>query len=269
MAAQMQNLQQQLDEQRLATAQAQQEIHRRDKDGVDLHPEVLACVPPHLQLKPMDASDRSKVLRGYPKVRKGPKPLTDENGLAGKLLQDSKQKQVITKDLPQQQRDDLDVLRVASQGWSAALRPTDPTQALQQACQALRDVTVIVCDNAARKAKQQLQLTFEAVDAKGAYAICDMDPRSDDCEIDSSCHSVIQDVHVEAITRIKKLSNSCKGKSSKPKNAKMGSKPTYQQSSFRSGFNRNGRSGPFNRGPRRDFNNRPAWTDNNNKAKSE
>ena len=220
----------------------------------------------------MEAGDRSKILRGYPKIRKGPQPLTDYNGLAGKLLQAHKQKQVITKDLPGYQRDDLDVLRIAAQGWSAALNyddNDDPAQAIQQACQALRDITYIVCDNAARKAKQQLQLTFEAVDAKGAYAVCDLDPKSNDCELDASCHSIIQDMHVAAITRIKKLSNSCKQKAHKPKNENKSYRNNNNYNSYRGGRGGSfrGRGGSY-RG-RGGFQKYVSWNDNNDKDKTE
>lgn len=258
MGSQLENLQAQLDEQRRATAQTQHELQRRDKDGVDLRSEVRACVVAHLQYQPLDAADRTKVLRGYPKIRKGPQPLTDENGLAGQLLQDHKHKKVITKDLPQQQRDDLEVLRVAALGWSAALSHADPAQALQQAVQALRDVTILVGDNAARKAKQQLQLTFEAVDAKGAYAVCDLDPDSEDCVLDNACHSIIQDVHVDAITRIKKLSNSCKRKTDKQK--AKNDKGTRSNNNFRRD-NKPYRSNNNYNGGRNNYNKRVTWSD--------
>ena len=40
MATQLRALQQQLDEQRATAAQTQQELQRRDKDGVELRPEI-------------------------------------------------------------------------------------------------------------------------------------------------------------------------------------------------------------------------------------
>ena len=46
---------------------------QRPGDALALNDDIKACIPPHLQLTPMDQMQRKQLLRGYPK-RASPSP---------------------------------------------------------------------------------------------------------------------------------------------------------------------------------------------------
>ena len=113
----------------------------------------------------------------------------------------------------------------------------------------LHDATVLISDNAARKAKRQLQDAFEAVEAQGAYACLDLKPDSDDREISLDDHSLLQEPHVDAINRIKRLANHLK--------------PKVNRNQAKNG-NRNGNRNGGSRNHGNNWNNRGNYNNRNN-----
>ena len=96
---------------------------------------------------------------------------------------------------------------------------------------------LIGVDNAQRLARTQLRQTFEATGAKGAYALLDFGPDSQD--LDEKDHNLFQPAHVHALQELKKYNTAIDA--SKPK-----TKPTQRNYGQRTFGNRGrGRGGGF------------------------
>ena len=153
---------------------------------------------PHLQLAPLDAAKRKKVLSQYPKWDGMPQPIRDENGLANRALA-GESKKWITTDLVRFQQDTLDALRIATAAWDRILTQNHDQQLLESTICALQDLTVLLGDNAARLGRFQLQSAFEAAGAKSAASLLQCDPNSEQIEFDLSVHTLFQQAHLDAI----------------------------------------------------------------------
>ena len=146
---------------------------QRSGDALALNDDIKACIPPHLQLTPMDQMQRKQLLRAYPKLDGGlPKCIKDDNGLAAKAVGDATQRKWLITLVPTFQRDNLDVARVAASALQLSIQANDaydPASKLEQMQHVLRDVLVLACDNAQKLAATQLKLTFKK---KGKALTC-------------------------------------------------------------------------------------------------
>ena len=158
-------------------------------------------VPPHLQLLPMPKEDRKKLIAPYPRYDL-PASIRDDNGLAGRSIAGSDKKWIITH-LPQLQRDNLDVARVACAAWhqAEAAPPSLRSDILERA---MRDVLALAMDNAQRAAQTQLKQTFKAAGAEGAYALMALDP-SKETHLDLQDNNLIQQAHADAMQDLKRF----------------------------------------------------------------
>ena len=198
MQASIQHLQQDNFHLRQAQLQQERELAPPAKTRTfELDDVVKNCIPPHLQLKPLEASDRSKILAGYPKPEPPlPKSLRDENGLATRAIKDAASRKLAITHLPGFQKDHLDVARIAATAWQGALNPDiDDAARLQLLQGAIKDVLVIACDNAQKLAATQLKTTLEGAGAKGAYSLLDLASATEDIDFDND--NILQHAHYE------------------------------------------------------------------------
>ena len=166
---------------------------------------VASAVPPHFQIAPLKQDERNQILKPFPKV-KGLLPVSDINGLAAKGLSADK-KQWVTKDLVAQQRDNIDVVRVAGGAWQYALDPDiGLEQRFNRMVEALRAVTILAADNAQKAAEKQLLACLEGVGAKGADSLLDRTPSS--VEYDWNDHNIFQQCHLDAIGDYRRFASS-------------------------------------------------------------
>ena len=229
-------------------------------DALALNDEIKACIPPHLQLSPMDQMQRKQLLRAYPKLDGGlPKCIKDDNGLAAKAVGDATQRKWLITLVPTFQRDNLDVARVAASALQLSIQDNDdPASKFEQMQHALRDVLVLACDNAQKLAETQLKLTFESAGAKGAYSLMDLGPNTEDLDDDGN---ILQQSHIEAIQELRKFNNAFK--SSLTGGGGQRNHSTYRGDNGRGGSGR-GRSAKNWRGGRGNYNNRDRRYNNNN-----
>jgi hypothetical protein len=194
--------------------QHQKELQR---NGLDLCDEVKELFVAHLQFKQMDAAERKRTLNAYPKSGDLPSALTDSNGLAAKAVGDGQARKLVLTQLPALQRESLDALRVAATGLHMGLQMQNapPEQRVAHLQSVLADVVKIICDNAQRVAKTQLEAVFDAAKAKGAYALLQIDPTEESCDIDEKNDNILQSAHVDAMAEIKKYNRSVE--TTKPK----------------------------------------------------
>jgi hypothetical protein len=201
--AQLQHLKAQIaHQQQQMQALADKQQATTSKDRVDLHDDIKAAIAPHLQQSPLEDTDRKKVLSRYPKSDAFPKPIKDDNGLAGRAIPQTEKKWVCNH-LPSAQKDALDILRVAATGWQAALATPDngPAQ-LDTLFTVVRDIVVLATDNAQRLARTQLKQTFELGGAKGAYSLMDLGPDSQ--ALDERDYNILQQAHIESLQELKR-----------------------------------------------------------------
>lgn len=172
---------------------------------VQLVAPVADAVPPHFQIAPLKQDERNQILKPFPKV-KGLSPVSDINGLAAKGLSADK-KQWVTKELVAQQRDHIDVVRVAAGAWQYALDPDiGLEQRFNRMVEALRAVTILGADNAQKAAEKQLLFCLEGVGAKGADSLLDRTPSS--VEYDWNDHNIFQQCHLDAIGDYRRFASS-------------------------------------------------------------
>ena len=209
---QQQFMQQQIQQQQQQHAKELQQLRKEQGEQhkperrTDLSDVVAAAVCPHLQCRPLEASERRSLLSDYPRPDQLPSPITDANGLASKTLNDSAQRKLVLTTLPQLQRDALDAGRVAAAAWEHSLSLIDPDAKAEYLLQAVQDILGLSIDNAQRMAKTQLELTFESAGAKGAYSLLNLEPRTDD--LDFRDPSLLQQAHVECIKDIRSFNGS-------------------------------------------------------------
>ena len=154
-------------------------------------------VPPHLQLEP-DAAARKRVVGNYPKPDHLPAVLSDSNGLASKMLGDSKERKYLLTVLPGVQRDALECTRVAASAWQLAQSMQDPVARADYLLKAVRDLAVLSVDTAQRAADAQIKGIFEAAGHKGALTFVRTSPKGD-VDLDLDDHNIIQACHVDAV----------------------------------------------------------------------
>lgn len=192
-----------------ALTRQQQHIQADTDSGtgaMQLSETVAGCIPPHLQIKPLDAAERKRVVNGYAKLEPFPKVLRDSNGLAAKAIPDAKERKWLLTHAPTFQKDALDVLRVGAFAWQRAIAIDEPAARADYLLDVLKDVVVLAADNAQRAAQLQCEGVFEAAGAKGAYSFLKLGPNQNEIEIDQSDHSVVQQVHIEAMQDLRKFS---------------------------------------------------------------
>lgn len=214
LAQQQAQFQQQLqarDQQQQQREQQQQQARdERDKDReLHLSDDVRADFVPHLQLDSIEASERKKILRKYPKSDDLPQQLRDDSGIAAKALGDNKDKRWLITELPKYQKDAIDVLRIAATArvQAATYGPDQGPQAIEFLLDCLRDITIISCDNAQRFAETQIKGVFDSTDAKGALTLVKTNLDGPDCDIDPKEHTILQQAHLDAITELRKFSS--------------------------------------------------------------
>ena len=147
---------------------------------------------------------------------------------------------MVTQEIPQLQRDALDVLRMAATGWHQALQHNDNAQRSEFLMEVIRDIAVISCDNAQRMADRQLKQAFELAKAKGARAVIDLGDNSSD--IDFKDTSLFQQAHVEAIQQIRKFNSVMEPRGRDNRNSRQ-SRGNGGRASGRGGYQRNGGRG--------------------------
>ena len=250
----IENLQQRLHQQELLVQQQQAMLQRQgdylaaqlqskqNTDGGELHTAVTAAIPPHLQIEPMERVQRKQLLKPYPKLHQLPKPVKDRNGLGARAITSKEDRKWIVTHLPQLQRDALEVVRVAASAWDSYLRAGSNEKLLE----AIKNITALATDNAQRIAQMQLQQTFEASGAKGAYAIMQLSP--DSSELDFNEHTLFQQAHIEALQDLKKYTSTIDQTKKNDKSGKdNNNKPRYDG---RNDYNRHhrGRNDRFHGG---------------------
>ena len=199
-------LQQQID-----TLQAQNlELKRQQdrRDGVQLHDDILALFPAHIQREPMASTERKRMLAKYAKCDQLPVSLKDDNGLASKAMGDGTSKKWVISHMQTTQKEALDLLRVGALGLQGALGIPDDAARAAHLLVVLRDVVSLSCDNAQRLARTQIEHVFEAAQAKGAYTLMDFAQDSED--IDDKDTNIIQQAHIDAMQDIRKFNASVK-----------------------------------------------------------
>ena len=162
-----------------------------------LFPEIRDAIPPHLQLDP-DAAARKRIVANYPKPDHLPAVLADSNGLASKMLGDSKERKYLLTVLPGVQRDALECTRVAASAWQLAQSMQDPAARADYLLKAVRDLAVLSVDTAQRAADSQIKGIIEAAGHKGALTFVRTSPKGD-VDIDLGDHNIIQACHVDAV----------------------------------------------------------------------
>ena len=216
-----------------------------------LHPDVAALVAPHLQLRPMDASERKRLVGSYPKCDAVPVALRDDNGLAAKAIGEGAQRKWLLTYIPQFQKDALDLLRVASVGLSTALLIESGVQRVECLQNALRDVVTIASDNAQKLARVQLEQLFEAAGTKGASSILRTQGGDDDNDIDIDLHdnNIVQHAHIDAMRDIRKFSTDIDNARRKPNPQRNGSGGRGRSNNYKRGGGRGyGRGGSWRGG---------------------
>ena len=205
---------------------------------VTLSDTVRHAISPHLQYKPLEKSERKKLLAVFPKLPELPKSISDENGFAGRALQ-GKEKQILTKDVVGFQRDALEVLRAAASAWHIAgsrAQQQDAAGALSSALDALKAITVLACDNAQRLADWQLKYCLEAAGAKNAESL--LSRKADDSDFDTTDSNIFQQSHVDAIAEMRKYNASMDANIRAKKNKNSNANTRYS--------NQRGRGGRYN-----------------------
>ena len=201
----------------------------RTANTVDLRPEILDALPQHLQLQPLAADVRRRIMAQYPKASQLAKPLRDDNGLAsGALGEHHKDRKWILNHLPQYQRENLDVLRAATTGWQRALEIGGPEERADFLLAVVRDVAVLTADNCAKLADVQLRTVFEAAGAKGALSFLNLKPadpadvQDKQPDIDIYDNNIIQQAHIEAMSDLRTFTNKLKPQGSGGRGARGG-----------------------------------------------
>ena len=262
------NMQAQLNDLQQRNEQMQRDMQAAPKT-LELRDEVRDAIPAHLQLQPLDAAQRKRILNRYPKSDQLPRAITDDNGLASKAISDPIGRRAVTQDSPQLQRDALDVLRMAATAWHQAPQHDNDQRRAEFLTEVIRDIAIIACDNAQKMADKQLKQAFEHAKAKGAQAILDLADNSS--SIDFNDHNVFQHAHVEAIQQIRKYSaaveqkrgNGRNGNSNNNRNRynRGGNGRNFTRSDFgrnrggRGGFGFQGNGGRSGAWPRSNYNN--------------
>jgi hypothetical protein len=177
---------------------------------LELRADILEAIPPHLQLKPMEAGERKALLGKYPKAEKGlPKPLRDDNGLGAKAVQDTHERKFLFINIPLFQKEGLDILRVSAVSWdqaATAAEAGDLQQSVNILFGAVRDITVLAADNAQRLADMQIKGVFDAAGVKGAHSFV-RNGGGEDADIDLDDTNVVQQAHVEAMSDLWKMAS--------------------------------------------------------------
>ena len=193
--------------QAIGALQAQlHDLQRREADraagsasrGLELEDQVLIAIPAHLQLSPAEAAQRKRIVGKYPKTDDLPRALSDTNGLASKMLGDSRERKYLLTVLPGVQRDALECTRVAATAWHVALSLPDPVQRANYLLEAVKDLAVLSVDTAQRAADTQIRGIFEAAGHKGALTFVRTSPDAE-VDIDVGDHNIIQACHVDAV----------------------------------------------------------------------
>jgi hypothetical protein len=244
-----------LTKQLLATQQrlAQVDLRTDKTSRITLHQTISDSIAPHLQSEPMDESQRKAVVNRHLKLDDLPKPIRDANGLGTRALGNTADKKWITNHLPGLQADALDVVRIAAATWHLGLTSDLSPEARRQLYEdSIKDILVVAMDNAQKMARTQLKQAFEAAGAKGAYALLDFSPDSQDLEPGDT--NLFQPAHVHALQELRKYNatiDSAK-KSDKPKFSKRGGggRPTFDRNQYRNfgGRGNHGGRGNFGRG---------------------
>jgi hypothetical protein len=190
----------------LNAQQVQQRENKRDSEAeLVLAPQIAACIPPHLQLAPLESADRKRILRRYNKVKCMPKCIKDDNGLAAHSIGSDKPeiKKWIHDRYPLLQRQHLDIARIGAVSWqeACALRDENPAGAAEILVTAIRDIITLACDNAQCAAQQQLKQTLDAAGQSPVYALLDLS--ADSTILDYENTNVLQQAHMDAFTDLK------------------------------------------------------------------
>jgi hypothetical protein len=251
LGAALQAMQQQLDVLQRQNVELKREQERRT-GALELHEEILALFPAHIQVDPMDATDRKRLLSKYAKCDQLPGHLKDDNGLAGKAMGDGAHRKWALTHMQTIQKDALDLLRVSAVGLQGALELPDSNARSAHLMGALRDVCALSCDNAQRMARTQLDHVFETANAKGARSLLDFTANGDD--LDTRDTNIIQQAHIDAMQDIRKFHTSVTANRKQQGNGKgrqlraRGGRGGYQGGYGNRGFGGRGRGGKGYRG---------------------
>ncbi len=226
MAHQLQLLQQELYHLR---GQVNENQERKSRDEEDLPAIMEELIPAHMNLlRTLPEEERKKLLRNVPKYH-GIEPITDKNGLAAKGMQNDKKK-LVTKDLVNFQRDNIDVFRLAT---SAAVNLENGGQdAVQKAGDALVAIARVAMDNAQKAATLQLQYCMEHAKASGADYLINYSVDNDKFSVED--RNIFQQAHLDAVKEFKRFTTQVE-KAQTP-----ATKTATSRSSYRGGRGRGG-----------------------------
>lgn len=189
-----------------SNAELRRQNEAKSAKHVELHPSIVELFAPHLQLRPMEASDRKRILAAYPKSEQLPQPLKDDNGLAAKALGDATGRKWVLTNLAALQKDALEILRAAATGLHVACSAAEPAERLQHLEHTVRDIISLAGDNAQRMARTQLEHIFEAAGTKGARSLLGTDISDNDIDVRDA--NMLQQAHIDAMQDIRKFHSS-------------------------------------------------------------
>ncbi len=230
MATQLQALQQELQHLR---GQVNESQERKSRDEEQVPESMEELIPAHMHLpRSCPDEDRKRLLRNVPRYH-GIEPITDKNGLAAKGMQNDKKK-IVTKDLVNAQKDNIDVFRLAT---SAAVDlENGGLDAVQKAGDALVAIARLAIDNAQKAAALQLQHCMEHAKATGADYLVNYSVDSDKFSVED--RNIFQQTHLDAIKEFKRFTTQVE-KAQTPASKTAGSRSSYRGGRGRgsSGYN--------------------------------
>ena len=200
-----------------------------------LHEGISDAVSPHGQVEGLKPSQRKTILSGYPKIE-SLVPTTDENGLATRGMP-AAVKQLVTKDLVEDQRRNHDIIRVASHAFGELMDMGDTPldQRIQRAGEALRVISMLASDNSQRASYRQLQLCLKHAGAENAESLLDRRPQSETMDFDD--FNIFQQAHVDAITEFKRFAAGVAAAQKKPDGNRNKHRSQGYNSSYRGAKN--------------------------------
>ena len=197
MAQQLQTLQQELQHLR---GQINETQERRSREEEQIPAIMEELIPAHMHLpRACPEEERKRLLRNVPRYI-GIEPITDKNGLAAKGMQNDKKK-LVTKDLVNIQKDNIDVFRLAT---SAAVNlENGGHDAAQKAGEALVAIARVAIDNAQKAATLQLQHCMEHAKANGADYLINYSVDNDKFSVED--RNIFQQAHLDAVKEFKRF----------------------------------------------------------------
>jgi len=203
--------------------QVNQQQERKSREDEQLPTIMEEFIPPHLQLpRALPEEDRKRILRNVPRYI-GLETITDKNGLAAKGMPADKKK-LVTKDLVNTQKDNLDIFRLATS--SAVNLENAGPEGIQAAGEALIAIARLAYDNAQKATTLQLQHCMEHAKASGADYLINRSADNEKFSVED--YNIFQQAHLDGIKEFKRFATQMEkakepaNKSNNPRNTQRG-----------------------------------------------